>query len=83
MARLIQSRVELVPSVARYLVSLDFGAGDVERMNFLAQRAQAGSLSRDEAADMDNYLHIGNLLAIMQSKARTSLRQRNGSSPDQ
>jgi hypothetical protein len=83
MARLIQSRLEMDANVARYLLSFDFEPDDVERMNVLAERARAGSISPDEAAEMDSYLHVGNLLAIMQSKARIYLRQQNGSSSRQ
>jgi len=42
-------------------------------MNSLAQLAQRGALSDDERAELDSYLHVSNLLAVMQSKARRSL----------
>jgi hypothetical protein len=42
-------------------------------MNHLAQLAQNGNLSEDERAELDSYLHVSNLLAVMQSKARRSL----------
>ncbi len=78
LARLIQSRTEMDSHVARYLLSLDFEPGDVERMNLLAERARQGDLSGDEAAELDSYLHVGNLLAIMQSKSRVYLRAHEG-----
>ncbi len=64
--------------VARYLLSLDFEPEDVERMNLLAERAREGGLSADEEAELDSYLHVGNLLTIMQSKSRVYLRTQEG-----
>jgi DNA-binding FadR family transcriptional regulator len=78
LARLIQSRTEMDSHVARYLLSLDFEPEDVERMNLLAERAREGGLSADEEAELDSYLHVGNLLTIMQSKSRVYLRTQEG-----
>ncbi len=60
--------------VARYLLSFNFEPGDIERMNFLGERAREGTLSPEEAGEIDSYLHVGNLLTVMQSKARNWLR---------
>lgn len=60
--------------VARYLLSLDFEPEDVDRMNLLAERARGGGLSADEEAELDSYLHVGNLLTILQSRSRIYLR---------
>ncbi len=64
--------------VARYLLSLDFEPEDVDRMNLLAERARDGGLSADDEAELDSYLHVGNLLTIMQSKSRVYLRTQEG-----
>lgn len=75
LARLIQAHErELTPEVARDLLSLRFEAGDLQRMNDLADRAQSGRLNEDERQEMERYLHVGNLLAVMQSKARQALK---------
>ena len=50
-------------------------------MQELADRAQAGVLAENEAAEFDSYLHIGNLLAVMQSKARVVLANSRVSPP--
>jgi hypothetical protein len=78
LARLIQSRPEMDSHVARYLLSLDFEPEDVDRMNLLAERAREGDLSADEEAELDSYLHVGNLLTIMQSRSRVYLRTQEG-----
>lgn len=77
LARLIQSRdAELKPEVARYLLAFQFEPADVARMNELAERAQLGRLTNQEQAELDSYLHVNNLLAVMQSKARRLLKHK-------
>jgi hypothetical protein len=74
LARLIQIRQDnLSRGAAEYLLSIHFEDRDVARMNSLAQLAQSGELSEEERTELDSYLHVSNLLAVMQSKARRSL----------
>ena len=42
-------------------------------MNVLVDKARCGRLSRREDADLENFIEVGHLLAILQSKARQSL----------
>ena len=78
LARLIQPRTEMDSHVARYLLALAFEPSDVERMNQLAERVRDGNLSAEEETELDGYLHVGNLLTIMQSKARVYLKAHEG-----
>jgi len=76
LARLIQiGQEELSPGAAEYLLSIRFDDRDNARMNELSEVARQGKLTREEQAELDSYLHVGNLLAIMQSKARRALRR--------
>jgi len=68
----------LRPALAHYLLSLDFKPQDHQRMDQLSSRAQAGSLAPDEEEELDSYISLGHLLALLQSKARASLK--NGDS---
>jgi hypothetical protein len=43
-------------------------------MDELSESARNGTLSAAEEAELDSYIHVGNLLAVMQSKARQALR---------
>jgi hypothetical protein len=43
-------------------------------MNELSEQARLGALAPSEAAELDSYVRVSNLLAVMQSKARQSLR---------
>jgi hypothetical protein len=83
LARLIQSRTEMDSHVARYLLSLTFEPEDVDRMNVLAARSRDGEISPEEETELDSYLHVGNLLTIVQSKARVYLRTHEGSASPQ
>jgi hypothetical protein len=74
LARLIQAHGHpLAPEVARYLLSFTFEAQDLERMNELAEANRNGELSPDERAELESYLHVSSLLAVMQSEARRFL----------
>ncbi len=70
-ARLIESQPEeLTLETARYLLRFRFTENDQARMQELADLSEAGALTEDEDREFDSYLHVGNLLAVMQSKAR-------------
>ena len=43
-------------------------------MNALSALAQDGALTPEEEAELDSYIHVGNLLAVIQSKARRVLQ---------
>lgn len=73
-ARLMQAQTSaLSPDVAEYLLSIELPENDRIRMEQLAGRSEAGTLTEEERAEFEGYLHIGNLLAVMQSKARVAL----------
>ena len=75
LARLIQTRQEnLSRDAANYLLSLQFDERDISRMNELSEQARLGTLAGTDAAELDSYIHVSNLLAVVQSKARQSLR---------
>jgi len=81
-ARLMEARKnELSPEAAEYLLSITFPETDRKRLEQLAERSAAGTLTDEERAEYDSYLHIGNLLAVMQSKARVALRRKPENGP--
>jgi hypothetical protein len=74
LARLIQTRQDdLSHDAAEYLLSLRFDERDISRMNELSEMARCGSLAGAEATELDSYIHVSNLLAVIRSKARQSL----------
>lgn len=68
-------RAKLTPAAARSLLALDFSDEDRDRMNVLAEKARAGCLTKNEDAELDDFIHVGNMLAIIQSKARRALKK--------
>jgi hypothetical protein len=81
-ARLMQAQKgEPSSEAAEFLLSIAFGEGDRERMLHLAEQSEAGALTAEEQAEFDGYLHIGNLLAVMQSKARLALKKKPSDRP--
>ena len=78
--RLIDAgRGDLPRDLARYLLTLDFAPDDKARMHDLAVRNQGGALSAAEREVLRNYVNVGHLLALLQSKARRSLKRRKAS----
>ena len=73
----------LTPDAARYLLSMRLPSSDEDRVNELSEKARAGSLTESDAQELDGYLHVGSLLAVVQSKARLLLKQQAHSSPAQ
>jgi hypothetical protein len=81
-ARLIESQPqELTPEAARYLLQFGFGESDQARMQDLADRSEAGTLTDFEGREFDSYQHVGNLLAFMQSRARLVLDGQSSTQP--
>jgi hypothetical protein len=61
-------------TVAREVLKLRFSAKDEARMHELAEKNRTGTITADELEEFDDYITIGDLLAILQSKARQTLR---------
>jgi hypothetical protein len=65
---------------ARGILRLDFSPDDLDRINALAAKNREGKLTSAEEEELSNYIHVGQLLGILQSKARRTLKQRAESS---
>jgi hypothetical protein len=62
------------PEFAQQVLKLRFSDRDTARMHELAAKNQRTALSTVESDELDNYIKIGDLLAILQSKARKYLK---------
>ena len=67
-------RPTLPVDAAQALLRLDFASGDRRRMNRLAEKNRQGRLSPREEQELDSFIRAGQLLGILQSKARQSLK---------
>jgi hypothetical protein len=63
----------LTPTLARHIVKLAFSANDKARMLELGRKNQEEGLTEAESTELDNFIKVGDLLAILQSKARQAL----------
>jgi hypothetical protein len=66
----------LTPELARHVLRLTFGPEDRDRMHELALKNQDGQISPAELEELDNYIKVGDLLALLQSKARKLLKSK-------
>ena len=64
---------DLSADLARYILSLDFPETDQARFQSLSAKAQEGTLTDEERAELEDFLNINDFLTIVQSKARASL----------
>ena len=64
----------LSAEAAQVLLRLDFNPDDRIRMNQLAAKNRVGKLTSTEEQELNNYIRVGQMLGILQSKARRSLR---------
>ena len=52
------------------LLDLHFSQADIKRMNQLAAKARAGTLTEKERTALSNYELVGHMLSLLKSKAR-------------
>lgn len=72
-------RGDLSAELARYILTLDFPKADHVRYAELAERAQQGALNDSERSELADFLNVNDFLAIVQAKARASLKNHNSS----
>jgi hypothetical protein len=64
----------LPADLARFVCGLDFRPDDHARYEELSAKAREGSLTSQEEDELDGYLHVDSLLAILRLKAEKSHR---------
>ncbi len=80
--RLIKpDRGDFSPAAARELLSIRFGDEDETRMRELSRKAQQGTLTAAEQAEVENYRRVGYWLGILWSRARLSLKRAGMDAP--
>lgn len=76
MARIVQpEKGDLSLAAARAFLKFAFVQSDHDRMDALMERAHAGTLTKEENNEMDDYERVGHLLGMMYSKARMALKK--------
>ncbi|MEO0531781.1 MAG: hypothetical protein AAF266_14570 [Planctomycetota bacterium] len=70
---IVPTEGRLSHQAAESLLGLEFPASDIARMNALAEKNRQGEATADELSELERYSRVGNLISILQSKARRSL----------
>jgi hypothetical protein len=63
----------LTPALARHLLKLKWPAADEARMRELADRNSEGTITPAELRELDEFVRVGMVLSILQSRARKRL----------
>lgn len=58
---------------ANYLLGVRFPQADLDRVSELSAKARAGTLDERETAELDRYIRLNNLVAILKAKMRGKL----------
>ena len=65
----------LGPQNARALIKLRADAKTRARVEKLAEKCNEGKLTPEERSEYETYVHVGNVIAILQAKARAQLKK--------
>ena len=68
------------PATARKLLELSFSQRQQKRASLLSEKAHEGRLTPSEEDELDEYIRVADLLAILQSRARRALKDADRSS---
>lgn len=68
------SEGDLPPETSRWLLGVRLSSEDWDKVNQLAAKARAGTLTANERAELDEIESVTSFLELMQSKARLSLK---------
>lgn len=73
--RLVSDREPMSPEVARYFLKFRFLESEQRRMAVLNAKANEGQLTAAERMELEEYIHIGTIFSILQSKARVAVKK--------
>jgi hypothetical protein len=68
------------PATARKILELSFSRRQQKRASLLSEKVQEGALTPEEEDELDEFIRVADLLAILQSCARRALKAANPSS---
>lgn len=63
---------------ARDILRFEFNKNDKRRMNLLATKNRRGEITAAEEMELDNFIRVGQTIGVLKSKARQTLRNKNG-----
>lgn len=72
------SRQKMTTTLAKHLLRLSFDDREKARMHELSERNQEGTITPEELDELDQFVRVGMVLSIMQSRARRCLKSVKG-----
>ena len=72
-------QADLTPDLARTILKFGFDPEDHRRIDELSAKAQKGTLTPEERAELEEYIRVDLKLTVLRSKARMSLKRANPS----
>ncbi|HEX4056123.1 MAG TPA: hypothetical protein VHX86_17820 [Tepidisphaeraceae bacterium] len=69
------SNPTLLPEAAKAILQLSYSESDHARAAELARKSNEGALTAEERRELEGYVFVGDVLALLKSKARLSLRK--------
>jgi hypothetical protein len=67
------SNPTLTPEAAKALLQLGYSEADHARAAELSRKSNEGTLTAEERRELEGYVFVGDVLAMLKSKARLSL----------
>lgn len=64
----------LSPDLAQLILNLDFQGEDHARYETLSAKAEDGTLTPEEKAELDGFLHVDSLLTILRLRAERAVQ---------
>jgi hypothetical protein len=64
-------------NAGKHLLRLSFDDREKARMHELSERNQEGTITPEELHELDQFVRVGMVLSIMQSRARQQLKSAN------
>ncbi|HKA08302.1 MAG TPA: hypothetical protein VKD71_13665 [Gemmataceae bacterium] len=77
-ARVIASEDALPRNVARSVLAWKFPKRDLTRVQSLQEKNNAGTITDLERRELETYVRVGQFVAVMQARARLTLKNRRG-----
>jgi hypothetical protein len=75
-ARVVSSNEALPPGVARAVLDWKFPEVDLKRVARLQKKNNLGGITESERRQLESYVRVGQFIAVMQAKAKLSLKKR-------
>lgn len=69
-------RRDLNPEAAKSILNLRFSASSTNRIRSLLRANNRGAISPEQRIELEKYLRVGQLLDLLQAKARLTLETR-------